>query len=313
MGSMMNRMNGGHMSVSTATKALIAGVLVLTTSAVMAAVTTTDAVAAVSGSHASVMRTRVTMPPGYTVVSNSYVNPAGAQTSGTADCPSPTVVWSGGVLTSSQDLAVSVNSSWPSSATEWDAVVNNGSASDENMTVYAVCADAPLNYGTATVTVSPVEPGQTVGSEVVCPKHTVVLGGGGHLVSASLSATLNASAPRVNGRAYSWLIAANNGSAPGYTFTNYAVCGKKPRKYSVQEGSSLVSNPAGTSTAVSAACPSGVVPIGGGIGETRQQPVSTIAVNATWPSAGAWSSIENNASTSSIDGGTVLAFAICAR
>jgi hypothetical protein len=78
---------------------------------------------------------------GYELKAGAVIhNPAGADTQAPADCRSG-VVTGGGVLASSSDTDVDVNSSWQNGSGGWFADENNGSASGETITAYAVCAE----------------------------------------------------------------------------------------------------------------------------------------------------------------------------
>src|SRR5437588_1816742 len=88
-------------------------------------------------------------PAGYTIVTNSVDNPSGATTSDGVSCPRGTKAWGGGVFNTSGSLSVNINSSWPGGnlgGNGWQGYTNNASASDNTMTVYAVCANPGTGY-----------------------------------------------------------------------------------------------------------------------------------------------------------------------
>jgi hypothetical protein len=77
----------------------------------------------------------------FQIDSTSSDNPADTQTEVYQQCPSGLVVLGGGLSNSSQSLSVTLNSSLPAVSTYgWSGFENNGSGSDNTVTVHAVCA-----------------------------------------------------------------------------------------------------------------------------------------------------------------------------
>jgi hypothetical protein len=77
---------------------------------------------------------------GYQIVYGVPVdNPAGAQTAAFAGCPSGQSVLGGGVDSSSSDVRVNNNSTYPTS-TGWQDYENNASGSGETVSSFAICA-----------------------------------------------------------------------------------------------------------------------------------------------------------------------------
>ena len=77
---------------------------------------------------------------GYKLVAGTpVVNPAGMQTGAIATCPSPKVPLGGGGLSSSGNVAVSLNTSQPASST-WEAFEDNNGTGAPTLTAYAICA-----------------------------------------------------------------------------------------------------------------------------------------------------------------------------
>ena len=76
----------------------------------------------------------------YVVVSATADNPSGKQSPATVDCPRGDQVLGGGVSTTSTSLHIGINSLNPIQTPGWEAFVNNKSAFDDTMTVYAICS-----------------------------------------------------------------------------------------------------------------------------------------------------------------------------
>jgi len=80
---------------------------------------------------------------GYTIVVGAAVdNPAGRQTgTGFLSCPSGDSVLGGGLSSSVASTTVDINTTYPGlSGGGWQSWENNGSAADDTMTPYAICA-----------------------------------------------------------------------------------------------------------------------------------------------------------------------------
>ena len=141
---------------------------------------------------------------------------------------------------------------------------------------------------------------QTHGS-VACPSGKVPLGGGVFYSSGSVLANINSSYPTATG----WAADVNNGSTSASSFTVYAVCAKKPKKYALITGTSAVVN-AGTQVSnITATCPAGRAMSGGLFSNTS----SVLAnVNSSLPTKTGWRIDANNASASAE---TVTAYLLC--
>jgi hypothetical protein len=229
-------------------------------------------------------------PPGYALASSGDITaPAGAQTDGTATCPSGTVPFGGGAFVSSSSLSVNINSSIPFENT-WEVWVNNGSASSTFFDVYVTCGTQPAKYAVVQSTDVANPSGSQSGAYAGCTtRGTVLLGGGGFSFSGDTSVNLNTSEPT----GYFWFTNTNNASSSNSTSVAYAVCGKKPKGYVFVQGSRY-DNPVGAETNAVANCPVGRVPLGGGINSGSED--LTVNINSTYPAGSLWSSYENNAS-----------------
>lgn len=241
-------------------------------------------------------------PPGYTVVTSGDVTASpGTQTHGTASCPSGTVPFGGGAFVSSSELSVNINGSIPVEG-GWEVWVNNGSGSGTFFDVYATCADQPAKYAIVQSIHVDNPSGSQSGAYAGCAKRTVLLGGGGFSYSGDTTVNLNTSQPL----AQFWFTSTNNDSGSDSTSIAYAICAKKPRGYTVIEGSG-VDNPSGSQTNAVASCPGLKVPIGGGINSDSED--LTVNINSTFPIGSSWSSFENNASAFDA---TATPYVICA-
>ncbi len=102
----------------------------------------------------------------------------------------------------------------------------------------------------------------------------------------------------------------NNGSGLAESFTVYAVCSKYTpglANYGITVGSS-VNNPAGRQSGTGqVACPTGTVPLGGGIAASSSSIL--VNINTTYPTDNGWASWENNASASDE---RMIPYVICA-
>ena len=247
-------------------------------------------------------------PTGYTrVKSPDLSSPAGKQVHGKVVCPAGTVVWGGGVLFGSSDLAASVNSSRPYQTTKgWEAWVNNGSADDTTFAVWAVCAKKPAGYAVVKHAVTNRKGEQTFGS-AACAGTKVELGGGVFSSSRNLSVNINSTYP---GSAFQgfrgWVAYMNNASAANAKMTVYSICAKPVIPgYEVLLGPATA-NPDGGQTLASQVCTAGKVPVGGGISSDSASLLVTL--NSTAPSSDGWIGFENNASGA---GTTMNALVIC--
>lgn len=133
--------------------------------------------------------------------------------------------------------------------------------------------------------------GTQVHGSVACPAPKVALGGGVFFSSGSVLANINSSYPAGSG----WAADVNNASASASSFTVYAICGHKPKKYAVVAGTLTAVNPAAK-------------PLSGGL---FSDSLSTLAnVNSSIPTTNGWRIDANNAS-SAVE--HVRAYVVCGR
>lgn len=135
-----------------------------------------------------------------------------------------------------------------------------------------------------------------------CPSGKVPFGGGVFISSGSTAANINSSYPTAAG----WNGDVNNASGAATTFTVYAVCGKKPKKY-VQVTGNVATVTPGAQTSVTATCSAGK-PLGGGFFSNT---TSTAAnANSSIPTTNGWRADANNASGASE---LVTAYVVCGK
>lgn len=255
-------------------------------------------------------KVKSTEPVGYAVVGSGNIDvPSGREAGGTVDCPSGTVVWSGGVSTSGE-MGENLNGSYPdpTNSSIWRAWVNNSSSEDESFRVWVVCADQPSKYATEVSSLFPADADTVTNGIEACPKGTVVLGGGAAAGSAATTVNLGDSYPTTGGkkgRTSEWAASIDN-DGPSTGLQVMAVCGKKPKSYSVLTGPPVDNASNSNGVAESPGCARGVV-IGGGLTAFG---ILGVSMNETVPyGSDSWISFENNASGSD---DSITPYGICA-
>jgi hypothetical protein len=223
------------------------------------------------------------------------------QTRGTVLCPIGTVVYGGGVLITATGLNANVNSSFPAGNT-WIAEVNNV-GEPTTFSVYAICGKPVRNYQIVESGSFTDPAGQQVTGTAPCPAHTVVLGGGSVSNTGSTAVLINSTFPQDNG----WRTDMNDNTNFDTTFNVFAICGKKPRDYSVQVGAPVTNAPSSQDLAT-VTCPAGQLPLGGG-GVSSSGSV-TVDLNSSFPDGATWRLFEDNGQP--FTAASLRAFAICA-
>jgi hypothetical protein len=243
------------------------------------------------------------------VSSASFVDPANSQVTGSVTCPGRMKVLSGGAIIGSTSVSENLNSSLPTpDGHSWEVWVNNTSGSDGTFVVYAVCARGITNYSIVNSGVSPDPPGLNESNQIqaVCPRGSVVYGGGGFISSSSPLTMMAQSEPGFDNR--TWFAAYNNRSSATTNDETYAVCGKRQAGYVHVHGPGTNVAP-GTQGGASVSCPSGDVVLGGGGGPSVFWGGLT-DMNSSGPaSSTTWSYWENNNSAQTF---AVEASAVCA-
>jgi hypothetical protein len=160
-------------------------------------------------------------PAGYTVKFTTVVNPPGTQSAAVAVCPTATRLLSGGTLSTADTTDVQLLSAWPLDRHRFKSVMFNGSAADQRLTTFAICASKPAGYTitsqTGTDTGGPV----TDIADAFCPAGTSIVGGGMHVTGPRPAVTVGAS---FDDETTVWLTEAVNVSPAAATVTSYAIC-----------------------------------------------------------------------------------------
>jgi hypothetical protein len=165
-------------------------------------------------------------PANYAVVSATFDNPAGTQTSGNVACPIGSTgvqmkPFGGGAIGSSSGLGENINTSIPVKSTRsWRADMNNASGTDAKLTVYAVCglrSGWTVVKGAAVTNAANIQTSAGIG----CTAGLTSVGGGLFSSSANTAVNLNGTYPDSSS---SWLSYENNASSGNPTITPYVVC-----------------------------------------------------------------------------------------
>jgi hypothetical protein len=160
-------------------------------------------------------------PAGYTVKFATADNPPGTQSAAVAACPTTARLLSGGTLSTADTTDVQLLSAWPLDRHRFKSVMWNGSATDQRLTTFAICANRPPGYAITSTAHS--DPGGPITDffQAQCPAGTSVVGGGIHVTGPRPSVTVGGS---LEEDAYVWDgEPVNSGPAPA-TVTTYAIC-----------------------------------------------------------------------------------------
>jgi hypothetical protein len=261
--------------------------------------------------HMVIVRARpASAPRRYRIVGGEFTSANNGETGAVIDCPTGTVVLSGGVVQSSKRLGVTVNSSYPVNGDAgWFVLVNNTSGQDVSAEIQAICAKKPRDYTIVQSGYFDNPAGAQTGAiYAACPAGTKVLGGGGFMSNGLTSVNLNSSWPEerfLYPPTYWWVLTVNNASASDNLVFAFAVCGKEPGYYLAQ--GTNVSNPAGAQSFASVTCPPPTTVLGGGIYSSSAS--TAVNIDSTYVAANGWNAWENNASTSNA---IIFPVAICA-
>lgn len=233
-------------------------------------------------------------PVGYTLADSGPISlPDDSQTSGTAMCPSGTVVWGGGSIITSSDLRANLNSSYPLTTERgWKAYATNRSGAPTTFRVRAVCAKQPLGYKIVKKTFSMPAFWQS-GGVANCPSGSEALSGGGLSSSRDLLIWLNSTFPTINsGGPAGWATQFNNaGSVATAKLTVYAVCAKPPNGFSIGVSDKVNSADHEDHDSFNCTNPSPVA-IGAGVYSSSKN--ERVNINGLAPRADGVDSYENN-------------------
>jgi hypothetical protein len=159
-------------------------------------------------------------PAGYKLVFKTVDSPPNRQTFATVTCPSPKVLFSGGTLSSDDQVTSFLTSAWPRSSARFTGYMFNGTATDQSFTVEAICGHKPAGYKIATNGVL-LDPGFTLGDGIACPAGTSVLGGGtqdpDHVPVVQVAGSIDEDAS-------AWSIEVNNLGQSAHQVNGYAIC-----------------------------------------------------------------------------------------
>jgi hypothetical protein len=233
------------------------------------------------------------------VTSPTFVAPPGQQTQGTVSCPAGTVPLGGGTGIHPAGTGAHITASFPS-PNGWVTEVSTGLA-DVVFDALVVCAQQPRQYAVVSSSGN-VRSGVQATVEATCPVGSRPLGGGVQTTASDATAHLAASLPTNHG----WLVSEDNGSSAPIQVTTYAICGRASG-YALVTGAPTQLRGKET-TLVSASCPTGTLPLGGGASST--DPTLAAALDETGPEDGAWLGVFVNSAGRSFQG---TARVVCAR
>jgi hypothetical protein len=160
-------------------------------------------------------------PAGYTTTFTTVDNPPGGTSSAVAVCPTGTRLLSGGTLSTADTTDVQLLSAWPLGPARFKSVMWNGSATDQQVTTFAVCGHRPASYTITSATGSDTGGPDTLVGGAQCPAGTSILGGGIHVISPRPAVTLGASLDEPSTQ---WLSEVVNSATEPATVTIYAIC-----------------------------------------------------------------------------------------
>ncbi len=159
-------------------------------------------------------------PKGYELVFQTVDNPANSESHATAVCPSPKVVLGGGSLSTSDEAAAVLTNAWPATPAKFTGYTYNGTASDAQLTVTAVCGLKPTGYAVASVS-SSVDAGYSLIDGVACRAGTSAVGGGVRTVGHSRLVQVGGS---IDQGAFGWSLNVNNDTPSQQTVEGYVIC-----------------------------------------------------------------------------------------
>src|SRR5689334_9938839 len=160
-------------------------------------------------------------PVGYTTTFTTVDNPPGSKSAAVAVCPAGTRLFSGGTLSTADTTDVQLLSAWPPGPARFKSVMWNGSATDQQLTTFAICGHRPTGYTITSATGSDTGGPDTLAGGAQCPAGTSILGGGIHVTSPRPTVTLGAS---LDEPATQWLSEVVNSATEPATATIYAIC-----------------------------------------------------------------------------------------
>ncbi len=160
-------------------------------------------------------------PAGYTTTFTTVDNPAGSRSAAIAVCPTGTRLLSGGTLSTADTTDVELLSAWPLGPERFKSVMWNGSATDQQLTTFAICGHRPAGYTITSATGSDTGGPDTLVAGAECPAGTSILGGGIHVTGPRPTVTVGAS---LDDPETQWLSEVVNDAPEPATATTYAIC-----------------------------------------------------------------------------------------
>ena len=160
-------------------------------------------------------------PLGYTTTFTTVDNPTGTKSAAIAVCPGGTRLLSGGTLSTADTVDVQLLSAWPLGPARFKSVMWNGSATDQQLTTFAICGHKPAGYTITSATGSDTGGPDTLAGGAQCPAGTSILGGGIRVTSPRPTVTLGASLDEPETQ---WLSEVVNAAPDPATATIYAIC-----------------------------------------------------------------------------------------
>jgi hypothetical protein len=139
---------------------------------------------------------------------------------------------------------------------------------------------------------------------VNCPKGLVPLGGGTLISTPSVLTAVSGSFPSGTG----WVADVNNLSGGPVTFIVEVLCARRPARYRVV--TSTFANPANSRSTITASCPRGSRPIGGGGRSGTFSLNVNLSSTLPVPQLNGWRADQNNLDVTDTQ---LTAYAVCAR
>jgi hypothetical protein len=168
-------------------------------------------------------------PRNYSIQSASAINPLGAQTASTVQCPigpngTQLKALSGGASGDLSSPGQNVNSSYPPNTHSWTVRMNNAADANSSFTAYVACGTRTA-YTRVVSGVARDSPGTVAGWWLGCPSGQVEVGGGGLANSTSTTIDMTADGPYTGSPyPYQWYVSEENTSPTATTLRGYIVC-----------------------------------------------------------------------------------------
>jgi hypothetical protein len=167
----------------------------------------------------------------------------------------------------------------------------------------ALAGRAPKLYTVVTAGPFTAPPSSQSTGTATCPAGTVVWGGGVSTPGRSAAVNIAGSLPQDN----SWYGDVNSFGSSSTTFSVYAVCAMRPRKYTIGESATFDTPPVSQSSGTQA-CPGSATILGGGSRSTVGSFVANI--NSTLPVGNGW---QVDMASTAIRDTTFNVYAICGK